>query len=276
MTGRTLRFLGYALATGCGSLLLKHFVIAPGPPVGHIPWVLRLLIMLGILEGGWLVFRASRRVVVRGRRHRVRVLTGFEELRGERYILYLRPFALDIRMSLPPPEAPGWWMRSPYELPGLTMEDFLVRQFTRHGRVVAVGEPGEELPLLGAQRGYLPLEGWERTVSELIQGAHSVLMSVAPGPGTVWEFTEALRTMPPERLVLMVCCGPEDYDAFRRPSWRSTPSGNPRSRAALGLRYHGCPTVPRGPRPRSVSGSRPSGPSSPSTSSGSRACTGSS
>ncbi|MFJ4978403.1 hypothetical protein ACIP6X_24170 [Streptomyces coeruleorubidus] len=187
----------------------------PGPDVGRIHWSLRILVILTVSGAGRLLFDVSRRLVVRARQHRAPVITSFEQLRSEHYLLYLRSFALDAGMSQAHPEAPGWWTRSPFELPGLTTEEFLVGQFSRLGRVVAVGQPAEQLPLLGAQRGYLPLHDWKPTVSELLQGAHTVLMSVAPGPGTVWEFTEALRTIGPEGLVLMVCCNTRDYDAFR-------------------------------------------------------------
>ncbi|MFI6694657.1 hypothetical protein ACIBLA_23420 [Streptomyces sp. NPDC050433] len=171
--------------------------------------------VVGIVTSGWLVFYAARGLLVRGKQHRTRTVTSFDQLKGERYVLYLRPFGLDSQMAAAPPEAPGSWSRSPFELPGLTTEEFLTGQFADCGRVVAVGQPGERLPLLGAERGYLPLEDWQNTVSQLIQDAHVVLMSVAPGPGTVWEYAEALRTIPPERLVLMVCCNVADYNEFR-------------------------------------------------------------
>ncbi|WP_158702002.1 hypothetical protein [Kitasatospora sp. MMS16-BH015] len=97
----------------------------------------------------------------------------------------------------------------------LTHEESLVRRFRRFGRVIAIGRPGEPLPLPGASRAYLPLDDWQDTVSELIGHAHLVLLSVGPGPGTVWEYTETLRRLPPTRLVLLVYCAPEVYDAFR-------------------------------------------------------------
>ncbi|GAA3504724.1 hypothetical protein GCM10019016_118370 [Streptomyces prasinosporus] len=213
--GRALRFLGFVLAVGGGSGLARAFFSDPGPDVERIHWALRVLIVLAVSGTGWAVFDAGRGLVVRGRQHRAPVITSFEQLRGERYLLYLRPFALDERMSEAPPDTPGASGRSPFEVPGLTTEEFLIGLFSRHGRVVAVGRPGEQLPLLGAERGYLPLQDWRHTVSGLIQGAHTVLMSVAPGPGTVWEFTEVLRTTEPERLVLMIACDPSDYDLFR-------------------------------------------------------------
>ena len=214
--GRVTRFLGFVLGAGAGSGLAHAFFVDPGPDVQDIHWSVRVLLVVAVPFSGWLLFAGGRRLVVRGKQHRAPVIASFGQLRGERYLLYLRPFGMDRRMAEPPPDAPGGGMRSPFEMPGHTTEDFILRQFSPLGEVVAVGQPGEELPLLGARRGYLPLDDWKAPVSALLQGSHTVLLSVAPGPGTEWEFTEALRTVAPERLVLMVACGAGEYDAFRR------------------------------------------------------------
>lgn len=198
-----------------GSVLLKVLFTEPGAGAERVPLWARVLLALLVVGVGGVLFALSFPLLVWGRRHHVRTITSFTRLRGERYVLYLRPFALDAAAAAPPPGGPGWLSRTPHEVPGLTVEDALMRPFAPLGRVVAVGEPGERLPLLGAQRGYLPLLDWQNTVSELIQGANVVMMSVAPGRGTVWEFTEALRTLRPDRLVLLICCGPDAYDAFR-------------------------------------------------------------
>ncbi|MGW0788663.1 hypothetical protein ACWD04_10505 [Streptomyces sp. NPDC002911] len=197
-----------------GAALFRVLVQEPAGDVARLPMWSRLLILLPVLAVGGALFASSYPLIVRGRRHRSGTIASFGVFPEERYVLYLRPFGLDPEMALPMPDAPGGLMRSPFEIPGLTQEDFLVRQFKALGRVVAVGRPGERLPLLGAERGYLPVDNWQDTVSEMIQGAHVVMMTAAPGPGTVWEFTEALRTLPPIRLVLLVYGESADYAAF--------------------------------------------------------------
>lgn len=209
-------FLGGCLITyGLGHVGFRVLVYKPSPEVARLPLWSRVVTLLAGGAAGLVLLLVSRRLRVRGRRHRARVITSFEELHGERYVLYLRPFVLDQRASQPLPEAPGLWTRSPLELPGLTLEGFLVHQLREVGRVVAVGQPGERLPPLGAERGYLPLRDWQPTVSELIRGAHVVVLSVGPAAGTVWEYTEALRVLDPRRLVLLVFCNPAEYDLFR-------------------------------------------------------------
>jgi hypothetical protein len=55
------------------------------------------------------------------------------------------------------------------------------------GRVIAVGRPGEKLPFPGAEKVYLPGEGWQPIVSELISRARLAVLIAAPGPGTLWD-----------------------------------------------------------------------------------------
>lgn len=197
-----------------GSALFRNLVSEPAGGVARLPLWSRLLIILVVLAAGGVVFGYWLPLRIRGKRHRATIITSFDQLRDQRYVLYLRPFALDPGLALPPPDAPGWLFRSPFELPGLTVEQFLVRQFAHLGPVVAIGRPGEQLPPLGARRGYLPVDDWRPTVGELIQGAHIVVMFAAPGPGTVWEFTEAVRRVAPTRLVMLSYGEPAHYDAF--------------------------------------------------------------
>ncbi|WP_052440839.1 hypothetical protein [Streptacidiphilus anmyonensis] len=144
--------------------------------------------------GGWAprVFAIGRRLAVRGGQRCTDLIDSLDPLPDPRYVLYLRPFTNDI-----------------------TLAQALVRRFARFGRVVAVGRPGERPPPVGALRGQLPRDDWQGPVSTLIAGAHVVLMAAGPGPGTVWEFTEAVRLLDPARLVLLIYCDAETYDRFR-------------------------------------------------------------
>ncbi|MGW7521799.1 hypothetical protein ACWGJ2_40165, partial [Streptomyces sp. NPDC054796] len=95
-----------------------------------------------------------------------------------------------------------------------TYEEEMVWTFRRRfGRLVAVGQPGERLPLPGAQRFYLPLHGWQPVVSELIGRARLVVLVAGTGPGTLWELTEAVRLLTPEQLLPLVM---GDERAYRR------------------------------------------------------------
>ncbi|MBL1101080.1 hypothetical protein [Streptomyces coffeae] len=190
----------------------------------HVPsgftqplWWLRELGGMVVLCVGVCIFLVGRLVVVRGKQHTAGVIDCVHGLAGTRYVLYLRPFSNDPDMASLPDDLTGGGANTEnlFFVSGLTHEEALVRRFRPFGRVVAIGRPGEPLPLPGAARAYLPLDDWQDAVSGLIEGAHVVLLSAGPGPGTVWEFVEALRVLPPERLVLLAYCDPAAYNRFR-------------------------------------------------------------
>ncbi|WP_236651975.1 hypothetical protein [Streptacidiphilus neutrinimicus] len=139
------------------------------------------------------LWHTGRRLAVRSGQRCADVIDSFDPLPDHRYVLYLRPFTNDV-----------------------TLAEALVRRFSRFGRVVAVGRPGERPPPVGEVRGRLPRDDWQGPVSTLIAGAHVVLMAAGPGVGTVWEFTEAVRLLDPTRLVLLIYSDAETYDRFRK------------------------------------------------------------
>ncbi|MFJ4978401.1 hypothetical protein ACIP6X_24160 [Streptomyces coeruleorubidus] len=219
LLGWTLTVLAQAMLTL--SLLIlpfifplhDFFVLNAKGDVALLPYWLRVLIvvLVGLVSGE--LFVGSFAVSKRGKQYR-QVIPSLKEMTGEHYLLYLRPFVFDSALAHPLNEAPGRYTRSPFELPGQSYEEFMVWQFRSLGRVIAVGQPGERLPHIGAERGYLPVDDWKDTVSRLIQGAHAVIMIAAPTPSTAWEFTEALRTISPTRLLLLIY-DDADYRTFR-------------------------------------------------------------
>lgn len=216
--GWTLRVTGTVLGL-TGYLLFRAGLTSD--QMARMPTALWWVRAVGGLVGlllGLRLWAAGRRLVVRGRRRRAEAIDSFESLSGTRYVLYLRPFTNDELMAVLNTDVQGGGaqVQSWFFLSGLTQEELLVRRFARFGRVVAIGRPGELLPPVGAVRGQLPPDDWQGTVSSLIAEAHVVLMAAGPGPGTVWEFTEAVRCLDPTRLVLLVYCDVETYDRFRK------------------------------------------------------------
>jgi hypothetical protein len=79
-----------------------------------------------------------------------------------------------------------------------------------------VGNLGEQLPPAGARRLQLPPNGWQRPVRDLMSRARLVVLALDPTPGALWEFVEATRTVPPERLLLVTPASKRKYELFRQ------------------------------------------------------------
>jgi hypothetical protein len=187
-----------------------------------------VLWLVGVDLGNWptavgsVVFVVSLALVTRGRRMRVggaeRVLA--EDLRAP--IVYLRPFGVDRaeiarRMSSRARISP----REGFEK---TYEERLARTLRKVGPFVAVGDPTERLPLLGAARMYAADEDWQETVDELTARAGVVLLQAGESEGLAWEVRHVIGLDAPERVILSLPLHAkraepsrqERYDAFGR------------------------------------------------------------
>ncbi|MCP9995097.1 hypothetical protein [Streptomyces werraensis] len=175
-----------------------------------------ILTGLLMIVGGVAAVYAGARLSRFGRRHTTRLIKDAGGLEPGSYNLYLRPFDLDDTLyQIKPPPVRSWLRKLQTPLSRTFEEDMVLSLRFKLGRVVAVGKPGERLPLSGAQRFYLPLDNWKPTVSEAIRKARLVVLATGTSEGTLWEFTEAVRLLPPERLMVMVFTDEPEYDRFR-------------------------------------------------------------
>jgi hypothetical protein len=137
-------------------------------------------------------------------------------------ILYLRPFDADSKEV-------GWSWRSRMRIAPLaridnTYEERLARTLRKAGPFVAIGDPTEGLPQLGAARMYAADDNWQQTVRELAARASVVLMHAGESAGLAWEIHHVISLDHPKRVVLSLPLPArgktpprqERYDAFRR------------------------------------------------------------
>jgi len=174
---------------------------------------------------GWsafVVIPVTLALIVRGRRMRV---GGAERALAEderALIVYLRPFDADSAEI-----ATRWSSRqriSPFGGVEKTFEERLARTLRKIGPFVAIGDPTERLPQLGAARLYAADEEWQPKVDELTARAGVILLHAGESQGLAWEVRHAIALDAPERLILSLPLyakrrqpsRQERYDAFRR------------------------------------------------------------
>ncbi|RKT88213.1 TIGR04222 domain-containing protein [Saccharopolyspora antimicrobica] len=134
-------------------------------------------------------------------------------------VLYLRSFAHDALLER---RAPYRSLMTALGSGGSYLEE-LATAVRRFGTFVAIGNPGNPLPVLGPAHIYVPpepdpgpdLHRWQAEVLSLMHGASLVLISAGHSEGLRWEFAQAASLMPPERLVVLVPLNREEYARFR-------------------------------------------------------------
>jgi hypothetical protein len=174
------------------------------------PWAAVLHLGLGTME------MAAGNVILRaGNRHLQKVLSSAKDLVAGSYVLYLRSFEEDPKLArLSRVLNPTALVRG-FFTAGNTEEERLTDALVWAGLPVGVGRPGDRLPHTGIPRVYLPLQGWQEPVLEMMRGASLVVIVLGRGLGTLWELGEAMRLLPPERLLLLVTMPRPEYDRCR-------------------------------------------------------------
>ncbi|MEU8920138.1 transferase [Kitasatospora sp. NPDC048545] len=94
-----------------------------------------------------------------------------------------------------------------------TREEQFVGALGVFGPVIAVGQPAEPLPRLGAARFYLPLDDWKPTVLRLMDLSQLIVLRLGQGDGLWWEVEQVRATQPAGKLVLLTPGGPSDLMA---------------------------------------------------------------
>ncbi len=163
----------------------------------EIPWGVRGIMLVGGLAGLVVAFYVLRYSRPRSVRSAARALAAD----WREPVLYLRGFD-DDRTAAVVDDLPG--ALSSGLLTIHSREEQLVGALGAFGPVVAVGQPGEPVPRLGASRFYLPGDDWQAGVLELMEKAQLIVLRLGEGEGLWWEVEQARTTQPPGKLVLLV------------------------------------------------------------------------
>lgn len=114
-----------------------------------------------------------------------------------------------------------------------TEEEQYARVLNRIGPFLAIGDPREALPDLGAARIYVGNDDWRARVEALLARARLIVLRLSATEGLLWELRTVIARNDPSKLLVLVPGPPEDYPAFRQLAnkWlpQPLPSALPRS-----------------------------------------------
>jgi hypothetical protein len=126
------------------------------------------------------------------------------------HLLYLRPFRSDYTTTK---TVLIEVFRTEF---AATQEEQLADVLLPFGELVAIGRPGEGLPTPGAARIYAFDEEWKDVVKGQMQTARLVVIMAAVGENVLWELTQAVRILEPQKvLILVLDMKAKDYESFR-------------------------------------------------------------
>lgn len=195
----------FLVITGIGYTLLVSgfFAVVASTRAAELPWAARGFLIAGGVAGltiAYFVLRYSRPRSARG---------AVQALRADwrRPVLYLRGFGDDKDAAKVdgPPGTLAFGLLSIH-----SREEQLIGALGAFGPVIAVGQPGEPLPHLGAARFYLPTDDWQEGVLRLMELSQRIVLRLGEGEGVWWEVDQARNTQPPGKLVLLMPGGRAD------------------------------------------------------------------
>jgi hypothetical protein len=143
----------------------------------------------------------------RGRRHAARAnifdpKSSIDDVRPQ--VLYLRSFRTDTSTSF---KALAVGLSS--------HEEQLADVLRPFGTLIAIGKPGEPLPLPGAARMYASDAEWKSIVLERMSVAPLIVIRASTSRGLLWEVEQAIQTLPPHKIVFFIMdMSMKDYHQF--------------------------------------------------------------
>ena len=146
--------------------------------------------IFALWDGGKAVLHRAIRLSRRARRYRIRPHNILSR-DGRDPVLYLRAFSEDYGEQLE-----GFFPATP--------EEGLAAVYNKVGPVIAVGEPGEDIPLLGAIRIYFEDSTWQAGVLYLMSVSQFVIIQAGFAPGLLWELGVARQRLDlePQKLII--------------------------------------------------------------------------
>lgn len=128
-------------------------------------------------------------------------------------VFYLRSFRRDVDSAqivtpLVEPQGLTW---NPLAFYAATEEEQIVGALSPIGPVVALGQPGETLPPIGAARLYFDEQSWKSGVASIVRRATLNVLFADDTESVLWEFSELQRIASPAHVMLLV---PSDLSRF--------------------------------------------------------------
>jgi hypothetical protein len=115
-------------------------------------------------------------------------------------VLFLRSFASDRARLVGPGVFIGVGLPSSR---GRTFEQYLAPEIGKFGPFIALGDPEDYLPTLGAVKVYQGDDTWQTTVLRFLEMARLVILLEGESDGLSWELRQVRTLCPPEKIIII-------------------------------------------------------------------------
>jgi len=148
----------------------------------------------------------GRKLAMTGRKQRAAIAAHTRAADQRPPVLYLRSFT-DDKVVADANVVKGFIQLS-------TEEEQFAKVLDPIGPFVAIGDPREKLPTLGATRHYVADDKWRQDVEQMLARARLVVLRLSTTKGLVWELQHVFTELDPGRILLLIP-GTDKYEVFR-------------------------------------------------------------
>ncbi len=168
-----------------------------------------LLASLALIVAGSLIFAGATKGLLNERKKRVLSVQDTLASDTRPPVVYLRSFLADDEAAVDSADS------TTLTLSLATEEEQLVEALKPIGPCIAIGQPGETLPDLGAARAYFADDKWEKAVLDWIDRSALVVLRAGPTPHVFWELSQVRARKQPAELIVLVPDSEDAYAPFR-------------------------------------------------------------
>lgn len=169
---------------------------------------LNALLIAGVIIAATGVGLLGRHLAMTGRKRRAAHTAALTAADPRPPVVYLRSFADDELLEN------ANVVRGFIQL--TTEEEQYARVLNRIGPFIAIGDPREGLPDLGATRIYVGDGDWRQRVEALLDRARLVVLRLSATEGLLWELRTVIARNDPGKLLVLVPGPPEQYPMLRQ------------------------------------------------------------
>lgn len=85
-----------------------------------------------------------------------------------------------------------------------TEEEYLVDVLNDFGPCIAIGQPDEKIPDLGAARMYVANDRWQDKVRELLISSKLVVLRAGKTKNFLWEVEQSIKSVNPRKIIILI------------------------------------------------------------------------
>ena len=204
-SGKGLKKSGITLLIAGLTLGIPCQVVSSNMGSTRLEFVLMFLSFLGtfMLFSGLFLFWRGRQYTAKANVERIVTDSNPD-------VLYLRDFRSDFSTAW----YLFWFFTRGWGL--ATEEEQLADALRPFGDLIAIGHPGEHLPIPGAARIYASEGEWRELVKQQMQAARLVIIKAGIGQNLFWELTQAVEIVESQKLLILVLSmKAKEYESFR-------------------------------------------------------------